>query len=152
MKKTFLKKKMKYSKAKVKDIEEIYSFSKEVLDETWSKEEIEKSFNIPYYEIYKGYDKEITGVIHFTVLNDEATINFFAVKKERQNEKIGTNLLFIAILKMIEKGALKCVLEVNKNNKKAIEVYKKEGFLEVGVRKNFYKNKEDALVFELKFL
>lgn len=43
----------------------------------------------------------------------------------------------------------KILLEVNVYNKEAISLYKKYGFKEISVRKNYYKGIEDALVMEV---
>ena len=42
-------------------------------------------------------------------------------------------------------------LEVNVNNIPAINLYKKYNFKEVGLRKNYYNNSEDAIIMTLKF-
>ena len=41
-------------------------------------------------------------------------------------------------------------LEVNTKNIPAINLYKKYNFKEVGLRKNYYKNCEDALIMTLE--
>jgi len=48
----------------------------------------------------------------------------------------------------------KCMLEVRASNTAAIELYKALGFMECGLRKNYYNNgksREDALLFTFEF-
>ncbi len=41
---------------------------------------------------------------------------------------------------------MKKTLEVRKSNEKALNLYKKQGFILEGIRKEYYENKEDALI------
>ena len=50
-------------------------------------------------------------------------------------------------------GIKEIFLEVRESNQEAINFYKKNGFIEVGIRKNYYKlyeGREDALIFSKK--
>lgn len=48
-----------------------------------------------------------------------------------------------------ERGLNDITLEVNVNNIPAINLYKKYNFKEVGLRKKYYKNTDDALIMTL---
>ena len=48
---------------------------------------------------------------------------------------------------MIERGAVTLFLEVRASNEDAIRLYEKSGFIKTGVRKNYYENKEDAILY-----
>lgn len=64
------------------------------------------------------------------------------------SEAYGISNLFISYLIHYckENGLSKINLEVNSFNHVAIQLYKKFGFLQVGIRKNYYKN-GDGLLF-----
>lgn len=68
------------------------------------------------------------------------------VKKDERNKGIGSSLLkeIIHIAKKLKAKTI--TLEVNENNEPAIKLYKKYGFEQVGLRKKYYNNKEDAIL------
>ena len=52
---------------------------------------------------------------------------------------------------MAQKKNLQCItLEVNVKNENAIKLYKKYNFEEVGRRKKYYNNIDDAIIMTLK--
>ena len=56
------------------------------------------------------------------------------------------------LIKIAKERDLKDItLEVNINNTSAINLYKKYNFKEVGIRKKYYNNLDDALIMTLKF-
>ena len=56
------------------------------------------------------------------------------------------------LIKIAKERKLKDItLEVNINNISAINLYKKYDFKEVGLRKKYYNNCDDALIMTLKF-
>lgn len=80
-----------------------------------------------------------------TVL-DEGDVVKVAVAKERQNQGIGKLLMEELIRKTTEAGIGKLFLEVRAGNPSAIHLYEKAGFVQSGIRKNYYEELgEDAL-------
>lgn len=71
------------------------------------------------------------------------------VKKNKRNEGIGSALLKETIHISTKLKAKTITLEVNKNNEPAIKLYKKYGFEQVGLRKKYYNNKEDAILMTM---
>ena len=72
-------------------------------------------------------------------------------KKNKRQNKIGTKMLE-ELIKIAKERSLKNItLEVNINNISAINLYKKYNFKEVGIRKKYYNNLDDALIMTLKF-
>ena len=59
-------------------------------------------------------------------------------------------LLDSAVKIMNSRGANEIFLEVRSSNCKAISLYEKYGFIKTGVRKNYYENKEDAILYNFK--
>lgn len=50
------------------------------------------------------------------------------------------------LMKNLREG--KVILEVNENNSGAINFYKKHGFKEISIRKNYYKDGANAIIME----
>ena len=86
-------------------------------------------------EVYEE-DRNILGFIQYKLLYETLEIINIAVKEEYQNRKIGTKLLD----HISELGENHILLEVNENNKKAIEFYKKNNFKIIRTIKNYYRD------------
>jgi ribosomal-protein-alanine N-acetyltransferase len=83
---------------------------------------------------------------------DEAHITLLGVHPEYRNQGFG-QLMLCALLKAAYQRELKwATLEVRISNQAAIELYKKFQFKEVGIRKRYYSNQEDALILWLNDL
>ena len=93
--------------------------------------------------------KDKDGIIGFAGIRfilDEAHLMNIVVKKEKRGKKIG-NLLLENLIKISKDAKAKSItLEVNIKNKVAINLYKKFEFNEVGIRKKYYNNVDDALI------
>ncbi len=101
------------------------------------------------YSIFLAHisNEEMTGLINFNLLYDQAEINYLYVKDYFRGMKLGT-ILCNEMIEYCKKESVKSItLEVNKNNEYAINIYRKLGFIEVGVRKKYY-NGEDAYLME----
>lgn len=81
------------------------------------------------------------------VILEEAHITNIAVHPDYRNQGIGEVLLDSLLEKAYERGAKEITLEVRVSNLHAQWLYKKVGFVEEGIRKNYYEdNREDALI------
>lgn len=91
-------------------------------------------------------NEKVLGYCGILMAQDEGDITNVAVAKKRQNEGIGKRLVeeLLKITKAI--GVTQVFLEVRESNEPAIHLYKKLGFEEIGVRKNYYEAPtEDAI-------
>jgi len=94
----------------------------------------------------------LTGYVVITHGGGDAELLNIAVAPEFQRKGIGQSLLSHAINCVKEKADM-FFLEVRVSNKKAIQLYSKEGFFEVGLRKNYYptlSGREDALLMAMQ--
>ncbi|PSB06712.1 ribosomal-protein-alanine N-acetyltransferase, partial [filamentous cyanobacterium CCP2] len=83
---------------------------------------------------------------------DEAHITLLGVHPEYRHQGLGQFMLY-ALLQAAHKRELKwATLEVRVSNQAAIDLYKKFNFQEVGIRKRYYHNQEDALILWLNGL
>ena len=90
-------------------------------------------------------NEEIVGFAGFMRNLLEVEIMNIVVKKNYRRKGIGKLLLQKMIEKAKNDGAREIFLEVNENNKIARQLYQNAGFVEVGKRKNYYKQ-ESAIV------
>ena len=81
---------------------------------------------------------------------DEGQITNIATHPDFRRRGLGIKILSSLIDYAKENGILSVSLEVRQSNFAAIELYKKLGFTEAGIRKNFYTSpKEDGIVMLL---
>lgn len=95
-------------------------------------------------------DNKIVGFINYYEIYDRIEIANFNVLPFFQNKGVGTKLM----LYLIDKYSNKCqniTLEVRSDNEKAISLYKKVGFIEKAIRKNYY-NDVDGILMEKELM
>ena len=134
----------------VNDLEIIKDELEEKFDKFWTYRILKSEIaNINSKYIVAKYKEEIVGFAGITVILDESNIMNIVVKKEKRMKGIGNLLLQKLIEISQELGTKFITLEVNINNKPAINLYKKFGFKEVGIRKKYYNSIDDALIMTL---
>lgn len=90
---------------------------------------------------------KLVGYAGMWIVLDEAHITTIAVHPQFKGRKIGEQLLLELFSRGIEKGTKWATLEVRESNRAAQALYKKYGFSQVGLRKNYYlEEKENAVV------
>lgn len=129
------------------DLEEIKETLETKFDDFWNynilKEEL-SSDNSKY--IVAILNKEIIGFAGIKFALDQADIMNVVTRKDYRNKGVGTILLneLISICKEFKVNFI--FLEVNEENKPAIKLYEKVGFENVGIRKNYYKDKNGIVM------
>jgi len=89
----------------------------------------------------------VVGFAGMWVVLDEAHITTIAVDPPQRGQGIGEALLIAMIERAHERGSRWIQLEVRRSNAVAQALYRKYGFRDVGVRRNYYSdNSEDAIV------
>ncbi len=97
--------------------------------------------------------RSVVGMIVIWLVVDEAHIGTIAVHPDFRGRGIGRRLLAASLLEMGKKGALQAFLEVRRSNLPAQALYRRFGFVVVGIRPRYYRdNNEDALLMTLKQL
>ncbi|PID56185.1 ribosomal-protein-alanine N-acetyltransferase [candidate division KSB3 bacterium] len=92
-----------------------------------------------------GVPQKIIGYNFFWLVADEIHILHIAVDPEHQHRGLGKLLLDFAADFGRRHGACCMILEVRVSNAKAQGLYRKLGFQQIGIRKNYYSpNNEDA--------
>ncbi len=90
-------------------------------------------------------------IVGYAILADKKGNGYLlsiAVHPKSRNKGIAASLLKYLESKCRKKGFPKLMLEVREDNKRAIDVYKKQGLVEVAKKKDFYGDRVDALVME----
>ena len=96
---------------------------------------------------------QLQGFLLLRVIQDEAEILSIGVKKRVRRNGIGKYLIEQAKRFSTLHQLRSILLEVAETNRNAFGFYKKQGFLKIGIRNNYYvfsgKNKKNALIMQL---
>lgn len=137
------------------DVDEVSALEDSVFPYPWSRANFMDS-------IASGYDAwvvrdplgDLAGYFLLLYAIDEAHLLDVAVASERQGEGLGRWLLDKASQRAREHGMRSTLLEVRPTNERALQVYKRYGFIEIGRRKGYYPahdgKREDAIVMRLE--
>lgn len=106
----------------------------------------ELSTNIYSRIIKYEENSDILGFIIFDFIYDRMEISYIGVKEEYRNKLIATKLMEYTIQFAKNNSVENISLEVRVDNENAINLYKKFGFSEVSIRKNYYKNVDAYLM------
>ena len=140
---------LEFKKMTLNDLNTIKSNLTTDFDNFWNynilKSELEN--NLSYFIICK-FQNEIVGFGGIKKILDDADIMNIVVKKDYRNKKIGTKLLN-ELINLAKSLNIKYInLEVNENNKYAIQLYINLGFIKNGKRNNYYNNNEAAILMQ----
>ena len=92
-------------------------------------------------------DDRVIGYIGSQTSIDETDVMNVAIHPDCRRRGIAETLIVNLVEELKKKGSHALMLEVRASNAPAIALYEKLGFLQVGCRKNYYRNpKEDALI------
>ena len=117
------------------------------------KNSIENDFiNNPYTNyLVCTIDNKVVGFLNYYDIYDRMEIVNFNVLDYFQNRHIGSLLLNELKKEASKKKVKNITLEVRQDNDKAIYLYKKYGFKNVGIRKNYY-NGTDGILMECEMI
>ena len=132
----------------VADLDEVYAIEKETFSDPWSKTSLLESISDPNnHYIVTITDGIIVGYCGYWGIAGEGHIYNVAVKESHRGQGIGYRMLDYLITQARSRGITSLTLEVRQSNEPAIQLYKKLGFIEAGIRKEFYSNpSEDAII------
>jgi len=135
------------------DLDELVELEKLCFAYNWTPEQFLMGLERGVYKILGiRSDRKLLGYIAFSLIKDEMEILNLAVHPEHRREGQGARLLDKAFKICRETGIVKSFLDVKQSNSAAIQLYKKFGYTQTGVRKKYYPDtKEDALLFRYDF-
>lgn len=128
------------------DIPLIVRYENEYFHNFTTKEKILEDLENPLLRYYLLEREEVYGYVSLWVDEDKAQINSIVIIKEYRHLGYGKYLLNFVIKKLTEETVKDLTLEVRPSNEAALNLYLKQGFKQVAVRKNYYNNGEDAFL------
>jgi len=133
------------------DIAQVLRIERTSFSSPWSKEsfeaELKKAIGFSTVAVIR---KKIVGYVMGWHIGDEIHIANIAVHPEWRRQGIGEKLIQKALTN--QDGVACARLEVRRSNRAALALYQKLGFVQVGIRKNYYAQEgEDAVLMEKRF-
>ena len=136
----------------VADLDNVMEIEPHAYEFPWSRGIFRDCLRVGYCCWCCEENDELLGYGVMSVAAGESHILNLTVRPESQRQGIGSKLLQHFVQLARQHGADTLMLEVRPSNRKAIHLYEKLGFNEIGVRRNYYpaeNGREDALLLAL---
>lgn len=128
------------------DINDLMVIEQASFVDPWSRETIASSLEEERTFVLVAVESGvICGYGVAWALGDEGDIMHIAVAPAARRRGIGTHLLKELLGACVKHGATKVLLEVSVGNHAARNLYERLGFVEVGLRRRYYRDGEDAV-------
>jgi len=133
------------------DVDEVHALECSVFPHPWSRANFSDSVQAGYDGwLLRDEHKALAGYFLLMYALDEAHLLDVAVAGGRQGTGLGRYLLDTLCARAKEMGAESVLLEVRPSNERALAIYRRYGFAEIGRRKGYYPahegKREDAIV------
>jgi ribosomal-protein-alanine N-acetyltransferase len=136
------------------DIAEVVELEESVYPHPWSRNNFIDSLASGYQAwVLRGRDGELLGYFLLMAVVDEGHLLNVAVSADIQGQGLGRFLLNQAVACARGLGLASVLLEVRPSNLRALEIYRRYGFAQIGRRKGYYPaadgQREDAIVMRV---
>lgn len=146
---TVLSKNIEIFPMSVDDIDDVMEIDSSFSTAPWSRELFLNEFkNLFSYNFVAKHDSIIIGYLNFWVVCEVLELNNFAVREGYRNKGIGSFLMEFLIKTGEFFNVKQIFLDVKRDNFPARYLYKRFGFTESGIRKNYYDDGSDAILME----
>ena len=135
------------------DIDGMHAIEEATFASPWSRKSIEDELTNPCARyLVARQDGEVIGYAGMWLVIDEGHVTNVAVREDKRGMGLGKELMKRLIQLAADSGMIWMTLEVRRSNKVAQNLYHSFGFVDVGYRKRYYENNEDALLMGLEHL
>jgi [ribosomal protein S18]-alanine N-acetyltransferase len=134
-------------------VEEVLAIERASFTDPWSREMFRSELEVGggTYARYAERDGALIGYLCAVLVEDEAHVGNLAVDPAERRSGVGQMLLDDVMQEARNVGAVRVTLEVRESNENARKFYYKNHFIDVAIRKNYYRNPvEDAIVMLLR--
>lgn len=142
---------LQYEPMQTSDLDDVVALEQTVYPHPWSRANFDDSLASGYQAwVLRDAAGELLGYFLLMAIVDEAHLLNVAVSAERQGQGLGRFLLNQAVACARGLGMESVLLEVRPSNARALEIYQRYGFQQIGRRKAYYpaanQQREDAIV------
>lgn len=138
---------LKKYKAQTSELNELTLMTKSW--DFWSLHDI-KTFlkDDKYLLLYLEEDEHWLGCAFYFLTFDVADLLFIYVNPEARGQQLGRMILNASFQFLSQRGLKSVLLEVRTHNMPAIKLYESLDMKKINVRKSYYKNGDDAFVYQ----
>lgn len=131
-----------------RDVDAVTSLEESCFSMPWKRHDFEEILTNPdRIYLVAEYNEVIVGGCMLTMIAEEGDISNVAVREDYRRKHIATILIQELLSFGEEKGIHDFTLEVREQNKTAIRLYERAGFVSEGIRPGFYdKPKDNAVI------
>lgn len=124
-----------------------------IFTDVFTENSVKKNIKNNQFTNYFTYliDNQPIAFINYDIMYERAELININVLENFQNKKIASKLLEYMINDCISRKVGSITLEVKVTNEKAIHLYQKFGFTQVGIRKGYYQG-IDAILMEKELM
>ena len=141
---------MELVKMTLDDVDGVYLIEQMAYKNPWTKQNFLDELTNQYSRMYVLKENDyVLGYVGAWVVIDEADITKVTIIPTLQNKGLGKFIFNYLIESLKEENVRQINLEVRKSNESAIHLYEKFGFKQIAVRKKYYSDGEDALIYVL---
>ncbi|MCU6501412.1 ribosomal protein S18-alanine N-acetyltransferase [Duganella vulcania] len=142
---------LNYEPMQQADLPDVVALEESVYPHPWSMANFIDSLNSNYEAwVLRDQQGDLLGYFLLMAIVDEAHLLNVAVSAEKQGQGLGRFLLNQAVACARGLGMESVLLEVRPSNTRALEIYERYGFKQIGRRKGYYpaanQQREDAIV------
>ena len=142
---------MKVRPIEPNDIPAVYNIERECFSDPWSLKTLQSTLDEKGHTLFIAEeDGDIIGYGVTRQVLDECEILRIAVKQDSRKKGAGHLLMGFMIDSAVSNGVQLFFLEVREHNIPAISLYRKHGFVESGLRKEYYKDPIESAVLMSK--
>lgn len=139
--------------AELRHIEQLEQIEQACFSMPWTKEQLKGQLPDSCHVFIAAESGEaVLGYVGMMYIIDEGYISNVAVAPEHRRQGIADALIDELMGRAAALNLAFVTLEARQSNSPAIALYKKHGFVPVGVRKNYYELPKEDAVLMTKFL
>jgi ribosomal-protein-alanine N-acetyltransferase len=133
-------------------IEDAAEIEKLSFNDYWTEKTLCELLSLSYYDILIAEaNGVVVGYCCYSFLYNEAEILRIAITPHCRGKGYGLNIMEYILKLLCNSGIDSVFLEVRVCNFAAINLYEKSGFKKISVRKNYYSNGDDAVIYQKIF-
>ena len=134
-------------------VAQVAELEKLCFSDPWSEKSVASELSNPLSLWLVALDgATVAGYIGSQSVGEEADMMNVAVHPDYRRKGIARNLVIGLVDALAKNSVTSLALEVRQSNTPAIALYEQLGFLQVGLRPNYYRNpRENALILKKEF-
>ena len=138
--------------AHLSQLDEIVSIENSSFEKPWTRNQIKGDIqaNISSENWVYTLDGKVVGYIFGWISQNKFHLHDSAVHPYHLRKKIGKKLIKHIILIVADQKVNVILLEVSVNNFSARKCYQSLGFVQTGIRKDYYSKGDDAILYNLE--